>query len=93
MRVAARNTPILLIQQNFFFSTVSLLSFLMLSFLSSISNSEFLYSLPITRHHDDASTRREFFREILYNNIAIIAIQHSKIYFGDTIGDFSHNVD
>ena len=26
-------------------------------------------------------TRREFLREILYKNIAIIAIQHSKIYF------------
>ena len=30
-------------------------------------------------------TRREFLREILYNNIAIIAIQHSKIYL-----DFRH---
>ena len=26
------------------------------------------------------TTRREFSREILYKNIAIIAIQHSKIY-------------
>ena len=37
-------------------------------------------------------TRREFSRKILYNNIAIIAIQHSKIYFDDTYGDFSHTV-
>ena len=39
------------------------------------------------------STRREFFREILYKNIAIIAIQHSKMYFVDTFGDFSHTVE
>ena len=39
------------------------------------------------------STRREFFREILYKNIAIIAIQHSKIYFVDTFDDFSHTVE
>ena len=38
-------------------------------------------------------TRREFLREILYNNIAIIAIQHSKINFFDTFGDFSHTVE
>ena len=38
------------------------------------------------------TTRREFLKEILYNNIAIIAIQHSKIYFVDTFGDFSHTV-
>ena len=38
-------------------------------------------------------TRREFLREILYKNIAIIAIQRSKIYFVDTFGDFSHNVE
>ena len=38
-------------------------------------------------------TRREFFREILYNNIATIAIQHSKIYFVDTFGDFSDTVE
>ena len=37
--------------------------------------------------------RREFMREILYDNIAIIAIQHSKIYFVDTFGDFSHSVE
>ena len=36
--------------------------------------------------------RREFSREILYKNIAIIAIQHSKMYFIDTFGDFSHTV-
>ena len=35
------------------------------------------------------STRREFLREILYKNIAIIAIQHSKMHFVDTFGDFS----
>ena len=38
-------------------------------------------------------TRREFSRDILYNNIAIIAIQHSKMHFVDTFGDFSHTVD
>ena len=37
-------------------------------------------------------TRVEFLREILYNNIAIIAIQHSKIYIVDTFGDFSRAV-
>ena len=41
----------------------------------------------------DFLTRIEFSREILYNNIAIIAIQHSKIYFVDTSGDFSHTVE
>ena len=39
------------------------------------------------------STRREFLREILYKNIAIIAIQHSKIYFADSFGDFLHTVE
>ena len=38
-------------------------------------------------------TRRELLREILYNNIAIIAIQHSKIYIVDIFGDFSHTVE
>ena len=38
-------------------------------------------------------TRREFLREIFYKNIAIIAIQHSKMYFVDTFGDFSHTVE
>ena len=38
-------------------------------------------------------TRREFFREILYNNIAIIAIEYSKMYSGDTFGDFFHTVE
>ena len=37
-------------------------------------------------------TRREFLREILYKLIAIIAIQHSNVYFVDTSGDFSHTV-
>ena len=32
-------------------------------------------------------------REILYNNIAIIDIQHSKTYFVDTFGDFSNTVE
>ena len=34
------------------------------------------------------ATRREFLREILHNNIAIIAIQHNKIYFVDTFVRF-----
>ena len=38
-------------------------------------------------------TWREFLREIFYNNIAIIAIQHSKDSFVDTFGDFSHTVE
>ena len=37
--------------------------------------------------------RREFFTEILYKNIGIIAIQHSTMYFVDTFGDFSHSVE
>ena len=32
-------------------------------------------------------------REILYKNIVIIAVQHSKMYFDDTFGDFSHTVE
>ena len=39
------------------------------------------------------NARKEFLREILYNNIAIIAIEHSKIYIVDTFGDFSHTVE
>ena len=39
------------------------------------------------------SARREFLRDILYNNIAIIAIHHSKIYFLDPFGNFSHTVE
>ena len=38
-------------------------------------------------------TRREFFREILYNDMAIISIQHGKIYSVETFGDFSHTVE
>ena len=38
------------------------------------------------------ATWREFLREILYKNIAIIAIRHSKINFVETFGDFSHTV-
>ena len=37
--------------------------------------------------------RKEFLREILYKNIAIIAYQHSKMYFVETFGDFSHAVE
>ena len=37
--------------------------------------------------------RREFLTEILYKSIAIIAIQHSKMYFVDIFGDFSHTVE
>ena len=37
--------------------------------------------------------RREFLTEILYKSIAIIAIQHIKIYFVDTFGDFSNPVE
>ena len=40
-----------------------------------------------------ARARREFLREILDKNIAIIAIQHSKIYFVGTFGDFSYTVE
>ena len=39
------------------------------------------------------TTWREFLREILYNNIAIITIQHSKLYFFNTFGDFSYTVE
>ena len=34
-----------------------------------------------------------FFREILYENIAITAAQHSEMHFVDTFGDFSHTVE
>ena len=37
--------------------------------------------------------RRKFLMEILYTNITIIAIQHSKMHFVDTFGDFSHTVE
>ena len=37
-------------------------------------------------------TQRKFLMEILYRNIAIIAIQHSKMYFVDAFDDFSHTV-
>ena len=37
--------------------------------------------------------RKKFLREILYKNIAIIAIQHSKMYFFDSFSDFSHTVE
>ena len=38
------------------------------------------------------NTRKEFLREILYNNIAIIAIQNSKTNFLDTFSDFSQRI-
>ena len=38
-------------------------------------------------------TQREFFRKILYKNIAMIAIQHIEMYFVNTFGDFSHTVE
>ena len=41
---------------------------------------------------DIGVTRREFLREIVYRNIAIVAIQHNKMYFVDAFGDFSHTV-
>ena len=53
-------------------------------------------SVPVSVYSFDiweSSTRRKFLREILYKNIAIIAIQHSKIYFVDTFGDFSHTAE
>ena len=34
------------------------------------------------------AARREFLREILYKNIAIIAIQHSKMYFVEPLAIF-----
>ena len=39
------------------------------------------------------SSRLSIIIEILYNNIAIVAIQHSKTYFVDSFGDFSHTVE
>ena len=47
----------------------------------------------MTQKTENDNARREFLREILYINIAIIAIQHSKRYFVDTFGDFSHTVE
>ena len=32
-------------------------------------------------------------REILFNDIAIITIQHTTVYFIDTFSDFSHTVE
>ena len=46
----------------------------------------------VVKYKSSKSTRREYLREILYNNIAIIAIQHSKKFF-QTFGDFSHAVE
>ena len=48
------------------------------------------FTSKINETHLKFTTRREFFKEILYNNIAIIAIQHSKINVFDNFGDFSH---
>ena len=39
------------------------------------------------------TARREFLREILYKNIAIITILRSKMDFVDTFADFSHTVE
>ena len=50
-------------------------------------------SLLWMNNQNTIPTRREFLRKILYNNIAIIAIQHNKIYFLDPFGDFSHTVE
>ena len=38
---------------------------------------------------------QQYYTERIFkkNNIALIAIQHSKIYFVDTFGDFSHTVE
>ena len=46
----------------------------------------------ITPGVTQTDARREFLTEILYKNIAIIAIQHSKMHFVDTFGDSSHTV-
>ena len=43
--------------------------------------------------HYISTTWREFLKEILYRNIAIIATQHGKIYFVDTFSDSSHTVE
>ena len=51
---------------------------------------ENLELIPDLQHF---TTRREFLRKILYKNIAILAIQHSKMYFVNTFGDFSHTVE
>ena len=48
---------------------------------------------PATIYNSVMYTRREFLREILYNNIAIIAIHHSKIDSVDTFGNFSHTFE
>ena len=64
--------------------------YLVLFYLYAVCDSHFVVlSITDVSH----AIRREFLREILYNNIAIIAIQHSKIYFVDTFGDFSHTVE
>ena len=43
-------------------------------------------------HFYKIATQREFGKQILYKNIRIIAIQHSKIDFEGTFGDFSCSV-
>ena len=52
-----------------------------------------LWLIEIKNHNSTSTTRREFLREILYKNKAIIAMQHSKMYFVDNFGDFSHTVE
>ena len=49
--------------------------------------------VEVVSNCDVLNYARIFFRKILYKNIAIIAIQHSKMYFVDTFGDFSHTVE
>ena len=47
---------------------------------------------PPSYIRESCSIRREFLREILYNNIAIIAIQHSKVHFVDNVAKFAISV-
>ena len=58
-----------------------------------VTNRREIRSLCPVAHCTPFSTRREFLREILYINIAIIAIQHNKIYFVNTFGDFSPTIE
>ena len=62
-------------------------------FLMMIIVMTIIIILPHYYPSEIQAIRREFLSEILYNNIAIIAIQHSKIYFVDTFGDFFHTVE
>ena len=53
----------------------------------------YVWSSVVVMEDNAFPARREFFKEILYENIAITAIQHSKMHFIDTFGDFSHTVE